>query len=98
MGLEVRVVTTWPLFRPTASPVLTISRTRGERPARPSGKEKYVAAWCGCPPATKNPVELLNAMAGEQHDDAPDFFGTTFAIEDEDHTLANSLRFFLNKK
>lgn len=23
--------------------------------------------------------------------------GTTFAIEDEDHTLANSLRFFLNK-
>ena len=28
----------------------------------------------------------------------PDYFGTTFAIEDEDHTLANSLRFFLNKK
>lgn len=24
-------------------------------------------------------------------------FGTTFALEDEDHTLANSLRFFLNK-
>ena len=26
------------------------------------------------------------------------YFGTTFVIEDEDHTLANSLRFFLNKK
>jgi len=24
--------------------------------------------------------------------------GNTFAIENEDHTLANSLRFFLNKK
>ncbi len=24
--------------------------------------------------------------------------GTTFSIEDEDHTLANALRFFLNKK
>jgi DNA-directed RNA polymerase I and III subunit RPAC2 len=34
-------------------------------------------------------------MAEEQ---GPDFFGTTFSIEDEDHTLANSLRFFLNKK
>lgn len=34
-------------------------------------------------------------MAGE----APtDYFGTTFQVEDEDHTLANSLRFFLNKK
>mmetsp|Transcript_37069 Transcript_37069/g.93500 ORF Transcript_37069/g.93500 Transcript_37069/m.93500 type:complete len:98 (-) Transcript_37069:361-654(-) len=29
--------------------------------------------------------------------DETDFFGATFAIEDEDHTLANSLRFFLNK-
>ena len=27
-----------------------------------------------------------------------DYFGTTFSIEDEDHTLANALRFFLNKK
>jgi DNA-directed RNA polymerase subunit L len=27
-----------------------------------------------------------------------DFFGATFAVEDEDHTLANSLRLFLNKK
>lgn len=26
------------------------------------------------------------------------YTGTTFAIEDEDHTLANALRFFLNKK
>lgn len=24
--------------------------------------------------------------------------GVTFALEDEDHTLANALRFFLNKK
>ncbi len=24
--------------------------------------------------------------------------GTTYSIEDEDHTLANALRFFLNKK
>jgi DNA-directed RNA polymerase subunit L len=24
--------------------------------------------------------------------------GTTFALEDEDHTLANALRFLLNKK
>ncbi|KAJ9523529.1 hypothetical protein QJQ45_007194 [Haematococcus lacustris] len=31
-------------------------------------------------------------------DASPDFFGATFAIEDEDHTLANTLRFFLNKK
>ncbi|KAJ9523974.1 hypothetical protein QJQ45_022375 [Haematococcus lacustris] len=30
-------------------------------------------------------------------DASPDFFGATFAIEDEDHTLANTLRFFLNK-
>jgi hypothetical protein len=29
---------------------------------------------------------------------AETYTGTTFAIEDEDHTLANSLRFFLNKK
>lgn len=29
---------------------------------------------------------------------AVDYFGTTFSVEDEDHTLANSLRFFLNKK
>lgn len=35
-------------------------------------------------------------MAG--HEEAPDYFATTFSIEDEDHTLANSLRFFLNKK
>ncbi|GBF93424.1 DNA-directed RNA polymerase I and III subunit-like [Raphidocelis subcapitata] len=28
---------------------------------------------------------------------AETYTGTTFAIEDEDHTLANSLRFFLNK-
>ncbi|GFR52287.1 hypothetical protein Agub_g14821 [Astrephomene gubernaculifera] len=26
-----------------------------------------------------------------------DFFAATFSIEEEDHTLANSLRFFLNK-
>mmetsp|Transcript_14761 Transcript_14761/g.25706 ORF Transcript_14761/g.25706 Transcript_14761/m.25706 type:complete len:105 (-) Transcript_14761:1336-1650(-) len=26
-----------------------------------------------------------------------DFFGYTFAVENEDHTLANTLRFFLNK-
>jgi DNA-directed RNA polymerase subunit L len=26
------------------------------------------------------------------------YSGTTFAVEKEDHTLANSLRFFLNKK
>lgn len=26
------------------------------------------------------------------------YTGTTFAIEEEDHTLANTLRFFLNKK
>ena len=39
-------------------------------------------------------IEYLMA----QQDDAPDFFGTTFSVEDEDHTLANSLRFFLNKK
>lgn len=32
------------------------------------------------------------------HEDNPDYFSTTFSIEDEDHTLANSLRFFLNKK
>ena len=32
------------------------------------------------------------------HEEAPDYFSTTFSIEDEDHTLANSLRFFLNKK
>lgn len=25
-------------------------------------------------------------------------FGITFALEDEDHTLANALRFMLNKK
>lgn len=31
------------------------------------------------------------------HEEAPDYFSTTFSIEDEDHTLANSLRFFLNK-
>eukprot|EP00798_Chlamydomonas_sp_ICE-L_P015976 gene15976-22106_t len=30
-------------------------------------------------------------------DSVPDYFGTTFSVEDEDHTLANSLRFFLNK-
>jgi DNA-directed RNA polymerase subunit L len=29
---------------------------------------------------------------------AETYTGTTFAIEEEDHTLANSLRFFLNKK
>lgn len=29
---------------------------------------------------------------------AETYTGTTFAIEDEDHTLANALRFFLNKK
>lgn len=33
-------------------------------------------------------------MEGE----ATDFFAATFSIEEEDHTLANSLRFFLNKK
>eukprot|EP00198_Chlamydomonas_reinhardtii_P013831 XP_001703168.1 RNA polymerase subunit [Chlamydomonas reinhardtii] len=32
-------------------------------------------------------------MEGE----ATDFFAATFSIEEEDHTLANSLRFFLNK-
>lgn len=31
-------------------------------------------------------------------DEAADFFAATFSIEEEDHTLANSLRFFLNKK
>mmetsp|Transcript_7948 Transcript_7948/g.15465 ORF Transcript_7948/g.15465 Transcript_7948/m.15465 type:complete len:98 (-) Transcript_7948:185-478(-) len=30
-------------------------------------------------------------------DSAPDYYATTFSVEDEDHTLANSLRFFLNK-
>lgn len=30
--------------------------------------------------------------------DNTDFFGATFAVDQEDHTLANSLRFFLNKK
>lgn len=30
-------------------------------------------------------------------DEAADFFAATFSIEEEDHTLANSLRFFLNK-
>ncbi|KAG1666585.1 hypothetical protein FOA52_000552 [Chlamydomonas sp. UWO 241] len=34
-------------------------------------------------------------MAGTEAE--VDYFGTTFAIEDEDHTLANTLRFFLNK-
>ncbi|KAG2491719.1 hypothetical protein HYH03_009882 [Edaphochlamys debaryana] len=29
--------------------------------------------------------------------EATDFFAATFSIEEEDHTLANSLRFFLNK-
>ncbi len=33
-------------------------------------------------------------MEGE----ATDFFAATFSIEEEDHTLANALRFFLNKK
>ena len=39
-------------------------------------------------------------MADKQGGDAPaaDYFGCTFSVEDEDHTLANSLRFFLNKK
>ncbi|KAG2452795.1 hypothetical protein HYH02_003024 [Chlamydomonas schloesseri] len=32
-------------------------------------------------------------MEGE----ATDFFAATFSIEEEDHTLANALRFFLNK-
>jgi DNA-directed RNA polymerase I and III subunit RPAC2 len=27
-----------------------------------------------------------------------DFFAATFSVEEEDHTLANALRFFLNKK
>mmetsp|Transcript_1281 Transcript_1281/g.3464 ORF Transcript_1281/g.3464 Transcript_1281/m.3464 type:complete len:103 (-) Transcript_1281:159-467(-) len=36
-------------------------------------------------------------MAADESADAVDYFGTTFSIEDEDHTLANSLRFFLNK-
>jgi DNA-directed RNA polymerase subunit L len=26
------------------------------------------------------------------------YSGTTFAVQEEDHTLANALRFFLNKK
>lgn len=26
------------------------------------------------------------------------YSGTTFAVQEEDHTLANTLRFFLNKK
>jgi hypothetical protein len=30
--------------------------------------------------------------------DGDAYKGTTFAIENEDHTLANSLRFFLNKR
>ncbi|GIL65114.1 hypothetical protein Vafri_18931 [Volvox africanus] len=29
--------------------------------------------------------------------EATDFFAATFSIEEEDHTLANALRFFLNK-
>jgi len=29
---------------------------------------------------------------------ADTYTGTTFAIQEEDHTLANTLRFFLNKK
>ncbi|MEW5298879.1 MAG: hypothetical protein WDW38_000389 [Sanguina aurantia] len=36
-------------------------------------------------------------MADEPMLDVPDYYGVTFAIEDEDHTLANTLRFFLNK-
>lgn len=32
-----------------------------------------------------------------QQADAEQYAGTTFAIDNEDHTLANSLRFFLNK-
>mmetsp|Transcript_19684 Transcript_19684/g.54946 ORF Transcript_19684/g.54946 Transcript_19684/m.54946 type:complete len:107 (+) Transcript_19684:15-335(+) len=37
-------------------------------------------------------------MAQAMEEDVPDqFFGTTFQIDEEDHTLANSLRFFLNK-
>ena len=35
-------------------------------------------------------------MAASGDGDA--YKGTTFAIENEDHTLANSLRFFLNKR
>jgi DNA-directed RNA polymerase subunit L len=33
-----------------------------------------------------------------QGEDAEQYAGTTFAVDNEDHTLANSLRFFLNKK
>ena len=43
------------------------------------------------------PVAIAEAtMAMDEA--AVDYFGTTFSVEDEDHTLANSLRFFLNKK
>lgn len=41
---------------------------------------------------------LLITQGDMAHEENPDYFSTTFSIEDEDHTLANALRFFLNKK
>lgn len=38
-------------------------------------------------------AELRNQVFMAENDN-----GVTFALEDEDHTLANALRFFLNKK
>jgi hypothetical protein len=54
----------------------------------------------------KQPVHAVMASKGGQDGGngsaaaaaPPDYFGYTFSIENEDHTLANSLRFFLNKK
>lgn len=51
-----------------------------------------------CSSSADSHVLQLAAMAGGAPPAGERYSGTTFSVVEEDHTLANSLRFFLNKK